>query len=186
VDTQAKVSLLIVDDDAPIRKLLERVALRAGFDVDSAKDGIEALELLGRKQYAIAIIDLMMPRLSGYELVQKISTLNPRPVVIVATALTNGDVAKIDDTLVRRVIKKPFDVKAVAESLIETARQLSEKDESARKAIPVITADAMLLKVDPSTMVKIEPAPDGKSEEKAPPEDEKKSPAKDKNQPSHE
>jgi DNA-binding response OmpR family regulator len=183
VEQQEKVSLLIVDDDAPIRKLLERVALRAGFDVDSAKDGLEALELIERKQYAIAIIDLMMPRLSGYELVQKISTLNPRPVVIVATALTNGDVAKIDDTLVRRVIKKPFDVKAVAESLIETARQIAEKDESARKQIPVITADAMLLKVDSNTMVKIEPSPEEKPKE-VPPEEEKKDPAKDKDRPS--
>ncbi|HEY3055484.1 MAG TPA: response regulator, partial [Thermoanaerobaculia bacterium] len=74
MSSKAKVPLLIVDDDAPIRKLLERVASRAGFDVDTAKDGVEALEMLERKHYAIAIVDLMMPRLSGYELVQKIST----------------------------------------------------------------------------------------------------------------
>jgi hypothetical protein len=49
----------------------------------------------------------MVPRLSGYELAQKISTLDPRPVVIVATALMNGDVASLDDSMVRRVIKKP-------------------------------------------------------------------------------
>lgn len=122
-----KVSLLIVDDDAPIRKLLERVAVRAGFDVDTAKDGVEAFEMIERKAYAIAIIDLMMPRMCGYDLVQKISTLKARPAIIVATAMTNGDVAKIDDTLVRRVIKKPFDVKAVAEALIETAKQIAEK-----------------------------------------------------------
>ena len=39
------------------------------------------------------IVDLMMPRLSGYELVQKISTIDPRPVVIVATAATVAGVA---------------------------------------------------------------------------------------------
>jgi DNA-binding response OmpR family regulator len=127
VDSKGKVSLLIVDDDAPIRKLLERVAVRAGFDADCARDGLEALSMLEQKQYAIAIIDLMMPRLSGYELVQRISAMSPRPVIIVATAMTNGDVAKIDDTLVRRVIKKPFDVRVVAESLIEIAKQIAEK-----------------------------------------------------------
>jgi DNA-binding response OmpR family regulator len=127
VDSPGKVSLLIVDDDAPIRKLLERIAVRAGFDADCACDGLEALEMLERKQYAIAIIDLMMPRLSGYELVQRISTMSQRPVIIVATAMTNGDVAKIDDTLVRRVVKKPFDVNVVAEALIETAKQIAEK-----------------------------------------------------------
>ena len=122
------MSLLIVDDDPPIRKLLERVALRAGFEVGMAKDGIEALEMLAVRPYNIAIIDLMMPRLSGYELVQKISTMNPRPIVLVATAMTNGDVSKIDDTLVRRVIRKPFDVQAVAEALIETAKSIADKE----------------------------------------------------------
>ncbi len=171
MSSKAKVPLLIVDDDAPIRKLLERVASRAGFNVDTAKDGVEALELLQRKQYAIAIVDLMMPRLSGYDLVQKISTMNPRPVVIVATALTNGDVAKIDDTLVKRVIKKPFDVKAVAEALVETARQIAEKEESSSKEISVAPADGVVIRVNSTTTVKIETTPE--AETTAQPADEK-------------
>lgn len=127
VQSGEKISLLIVDDDAPIRKLLERIALRAGFEVGLARDGVEALEMLEQRPYNIAIIDLMMPRLSGYELVQKISTMNSRPVIIVATAMTNTEVSKIDDTLVKRVIKKPFDVNAVAETLIEIAKNIAEK-----------------------------------------------------------
>lgn len=122
-----KTSLLIIDDEPPIRALLKRVAERAGFDVDTARDGVEALEMMERKDYAIAIVDLMMPRLSGYELVQKISTLKPRPTVIVATALTNSDVASLDDSMVRRVIRKPFDIHAVAAALIETAKQVAEE-----------------------------------------------------------
>jgi DNA-binding response OmpR family regulator len=119
-----KTTLLVVDDEKAIRKLLERIALRAGFDVASARDGVEALEMFAVRSYDIAIVDLMMPRLSGYELVQKLSALTPRPIVIVATALTNGDVATLDDSMVRRVIRKPFDIKAVAEALIETAKQM--------------------------------------------------------------
>jgi len=122
-----KTPLLIVDDDKAVRRLLARIAERAGFEVDSAKDGMQALEMLQHKQYEIAIVDLMMPRLSGYELVQKISTLEPRPIVIVATALMNGDVASLDDSMVRRVIKKPFDINAVANALIEIAREAAEK-----------------------------------------------------------
>ena len=122
-----KTSLLIIDDEPPIRTLLKRVAERAGFAVDTARDGVEALEMLARKDYAIAIVDLMMPRLDGYELVQKISTLKPRPTVIVATALTNTDVASLDDSMVRRVIRKPFDIHAVASALIETAKQIAEE-----------------------------------------------------------
>ena len=119
-----KTTLLVVDDEPAIRKLLQRIAQRAGFEVAVARDGIEALEMFEVRSYDIAIVDLMMPRLSGYELVQKISVLTPRPIVIVATALTNGDVATLDDSMVRRVIRKPFDVKAVAEALVETAKQM--------------------------------------------------------------
>ena len=143
--TGEKTSLLIVDDDAPIRKLLERVALRAGFEVGLAKDGIEALEMLAQKPYSIAIVDLMMPRLSGYDLVQRISLMNPRPVIIVATA--NADVSKIDDTLVRRVIRKPFDVQAVAEALIDTARHVAEKQAAAEKGVPIAPAESATIRV---------------------------------------
>jgi DNA-binding response OmpR family regulator len=140
VNDTTKTPLLVVDDDRAIRKLLERIARRAGFEVDTANDGAEALEMLKQKEYAVAIVDLMMPRVSGYELVQLISTLDPRPAVIVATALTNGDVANLDDSMVRRVIRKPFDVTAVASALIETARQVADQRAAAAAtaATPVI------------------------------------------------
>jgi DNA-binding response OmpR family regulator len=122
----AKTTLLIVDDEKPIRDLLAHVAQRAGFETDTARDGIDALAKLAQREYAIVIVDLMMPRLSGYELVQKISALVPRPTVIVATALTDGDIANLDDSMVRRVIRKPFDINSVASALIETAQQIAE------------------------------------------------------------
>jgi DNA-binding response OmpR family regulator len=119
--------LLIVDDDAAIRLLLQRVALRAGFETETARDGQEAIEKLEYRLYDIVIVDLMMPRVSGFQLIEKISALQPRPTVIVATALTNGDVARIDDSMIRRVIRKPFDLETVATVLIETASEIAER-----------------------------------------------------------
>lgn len=124
-EEKSKPPLLVVDDDRAIRKLLERIAIRAGFAVDSATDGQHALELLEKKAYDIVVVDLMMPRVSGYELVQKISAIVPRPTVIVATAMTNTDVARLDDSMVRRVIRKPFDVDSVAKMLIEVASEVA-------------------------------------------------------------
>src|SRR5262245_42320809 len=83
--------------------------------------------MLDRADYDIALIDLMMPRVSGYELVQRIGMRERRPVVIVATALTNSDVASVDDTLVRHVIRKPFDVHAVIAALTEAVEDLHAK-----------------------------------------------------------
>jgi len=152
-EVRKKTPLLIVDDDKAVRRLLARVAERAGFDVDTAKDGLQALEMLGRKQYDIAIIDLMMPRLSGYDLVQKISTLTPRPVVIVATALMNGDIATLDDSMVRRVIKKPFDINAVATALIETARDIAEQRAATPPPSVTIISEEATVIADKATVV---------------------------------
>jgi DNA-binding response OmpR family regulator len=152
-DTKRKTPLLIVDDDKAVRRLLERVAERAGFDVDTAKDGVQALEMLEQKQYDIAIVDLMMPRMSGYDLVQKISTLNPRPVVLVATALMNGDVASLDDSMVRRVIKKPFDINAVAAALVETARDIAEQRAAAPPPTVTIIADKANVVAEQATVI---------------------------------
>jgi len=138
VEEKRKTRLLVVDDERTIRKLLERIAMRAGFDVDTARDGEEALQMLAVKEYDIAIVDLMMPRVSGYELVQYIASLRQRPTVIVATALTNGDVASLDDSVVRRVIKKPFDITVIAAALIETAKQITEQ--RAAKEMPLAIA----------------------------------------------
>lgn len=128
--------LLVVDDDAAIRKLLQRIALRAGFAVDTAADGLQALEMLRQKPYDIAIIDLMMPRLSGYDLVQKINDMNPRPCLIVASAATDAAMRSLDDSLVRTVIKKPFDIEAVAKALVETAEFVA-KQRGETTTIPV-------------------------------------------------
>ena len=144
---ETKGRLLVVDDDLAIRKLLERIARRAGFEADGAKDGVEALEMLERGHYDVALIDLMMPRLSGYELVQRIGARDQRPVLIVATALTSGDLKSVDDTLVRQVIRKPFDVHAVIAALnaaieaVVAPQPPAAVEESETEASPVPPTD---------------------------------------------
>ena len=148
VSDERKTELLVVDDDRTVRKLLERIAMRAGFSVDSARDGQQAMEKLQAKQFDIVIVDLMMPRVSGYDLVQKISALEPRPSVIVATAMLNGEVGKLDDSMVRRVIKKPFDIEAVANMLIETARELAVSRAADAGTIAVVDPRGAVLTTD--------------------------------------
>ena len=147
MEEKRKPRLLVVDDERTIRKLLERIGTRAGFDVDTARDGEEALQMLAVKDYDIAIVDLMMPRVSGYELVQYIASLKLRPTVIVATALTNGDVASLDDSVVRRVIRKPFDITVVATALIDTAKQITEQRAAKETPIPIAPPEAAIIPV---------------------------------------
>jgi DNA-binding response OmpR family regulator len=115
--------------------------------------------MIEQKNYEIAIIDLMMPRLSGYELVQKIGALNPRPAILVATAMASSDVASLDDSLVRRVIRKPFDIDAVAKALMETAKHIAEQREQKSQEIPVAPPEAATLPVVVNVAPEEEPAP---------------------------
>lgn len=175
MEERKRVPILIVDDEKAVRNLLTRVAQRAGFEAEGAKDGVEALEMLQKKSYEIVIVDLMMPRLSGYELIQKINEMKPRPAVIVATALTNGDVATLDDSMVRRVIRKPFDIKAVANALVETARYLTEQKAAAAEAVPVAPPQAAKLPIvidTPKATVTIDVKPPPEEENGTPPPEE--------------
>jgi DNA-binding response OmpR family regulator len=184
VEEKRKVPILIVDDEKAVRNLLARVAERAGFDADTAKDGVEALEMLAAKQYEIVIVDLMMPRLNGYELVQRISELKPRPAVLVATALMNGDTASLDDSMVRRVIRKPFDIKAVANALIDTARYVAEQRAAAESGVPVAPPDAAKLPIveqaDSVEILSVDAPKTEEEEGEAKPPPEEQPPNKDK------
>jgi CheY-like chemotaxis protein len=105
--------LLIVDDDPSIRKLLRLVAERKGFSVDVAADGVEALERLHETRYELAIIDLMMPRVNGYDLVSDLRGRPDRPAVVIATASMDSLLGQLDAEVVHSIIRKPFDIEMV-------------------------------------------------------------------------
>ena len=102
--------ILVVDDDSSIRTLLRLVAERRGFSVDMAADGVEALRLLSENHYDLAIVDLMMPRVNGYELVDGLRRFEQRPTIVIATAMTDSLIGLLDAELVHSIIRKPFDI----------------------------------------------------------------------------
>lgn len=107
-----KLAALVVDDDATVRRLGVLLLRKAGFDpVDQAADGHEALELLRRREYALVLLDLRMPVLSGYELLEVLAgdPLPRMPVIVVATA---DRMAEEHDfgPVVAGLLTKPYDV----------------------------------------------------------------------------
>lgn len=119
-------TILIVDDDASLRRLLQIVGRRAGFEVDCASDGSEALEKLQSKEYLVALLDLMMPRLSGYEVIERLRGLPHPPAVVIVTAM-NDPTAMLDPSVIHSVIRKPFDVHVVAEMLAAVAEEVRKQ-----------------------------------------------------------
>jgi len=115
--------ILIVDDDPAIRNLLRLVAERRGLTADMAADGAEALQLLVESRYDLAIIDLMMPRLNGYELVTALRTFPQRPAVVIATAMTDSVLGMLEADLVHSIIRKPFDIDMVGSLMAAVVAQ---------------------------------------------------------------
>lgn len=122
--------ILIVDDDATIRALIHTVLRKRGWTSDVARDGVEALERIARCRYALIILDLMMPRMNGFELLEKLADLpaTRRPLVLVLTA--GGTPKPFDGDFVTGLIQKPFDIELLLDTVtgclasVEGASQL--------------------------------------------------------------
>jgi len=76
-ETNRQIDLLVVDDDAEFRGTVVRRFLRRGFAVQEAENGEQALELAGRRQFDVAIIDMMMPGMSGLEVLRRFKANHP-------------------------------------------------------------------------------------------------------------
>ena len=120
--------VLIVDDEAAIRSLLAIIARRAGCTVDLAVDGVDAIRLLGENEYDVVLLDLMMPRINGYEVIDFLKRQRVKATVFVVTATPNIFFRDFDPEIVRSIIRKPFDVEVVASIIADAA--LSERDDS--------------------------------------------------------
>ena len=101
--------ILVVDDDAHIRHLVTHILSSAGFQVIGAADGEEALEKLEETKMALAVIDIMIPRMDGWELCRRIRKSWDFPLMMLSAKGQTVDKVKglelgSDDYLV-----KPFE-----------------------------------------------------------------------------
>ena len=123
--------ILIVDDELNMRLVLAAMLKREGYEVASAADGSEALQILKSGRIAAVITDLKMPRIDGMELLNRVSREYPEVPVIMITA--HGTVATAVEALKKGAldyITKPFeleDLKNVVSKAIKT-RNLKENE----------------------------------------------------------
>src|SRR5216117_3447034 len=112
--------ILVIDDDLAIRVLLQAVLRRMKFDVELAEDGAVGLDKLRQNgSFDLILLDLMMPRINGYEFIEKVSQefLQRRPHIIVFTAAGKRGVEKIPTDAVCNAILKPFDLEKFIEMI---------------------------------------------------------------------
>ena len=101
---------LIVEDDPAIRRLVEKLLTRHHIAVDVAHDGRAAVEKLRTGNYTVLVLDLMVPELNGFEVIDFLKKENMKLPVAVVSAVSQQALTKLDLDIVKLVISKPFDV----------------------------------------------------------------------------
>mgnify|MGYP005835897833 CR=1 FL=1 len=103
------VKILVVDDDNDLRATIADALSSSGFLVEEAPNGSEAIDKIRSSQYDIAIVDMVMPRLTGLDVLSEIKKISPWTKVIFVTAFATIDNAV--EAMKRGAsdyIKKPF------------------------------------------------------------------------------
>ncbi len=111
-DTKPKEArVLVADDDPSILQLVRTIVKREGFDVDCAADGVEAIEFLEEHDYPVILLDLMMPRMDGFEVIEWLKTHPPakKPILLAITAYADQKFKQVDPEMVAGVLRKGND-----------------------------------------------------------------------------
>ncbi|SFG87523.1 two-component system, response regulator, stage 0 sporulation protein F [Desulfotomaculum arcticum] len=108
--TQNTETLLVVDDQSGVRRLICEALLDDGHLVEQAPNGLEALKKLAQKKYQLILLDIKMPGMNGLETLTEIRKIDPGIPVIMMTAYGELDILeKINGKGVDH-ISKPFDL----------------------------------------------------------------------------
>lgn len=122
--------ILVVDDEENIRKVLRKILEKAGYNVDVAKNGQEAIEKTKSTFFNLALIDIRLPDMDGTKLLKEIKETTPTMVKIIITGYpTLENAIKAVNKGANAYITKPFKVNAI----LQTIRENLKKQEEATK-----------------------------------------------------
>lgn len=103
--------ILVAEDEDDIRELISYRLTRSGYDVVEARDGEEALRLALEHVPDLAVLDVMMPKLDGYELTRRLRAEEPTsrmPIIILTARTQEADVSQGFEAGADDYLKKPF------------------------------------------------------------------------------
>jgi CheY-like chemotaxis protein len=107
--------ILVVDDDPEVRRILVTALRLRSLQIDEATDGASALELLRENRYAVVLLDIMMPGVDGFGVLEALGREPDPPVVLVVSGAGKQVLDRIDTTKIHGIVKKPFDPLEIAE-----------------------------------------------------------------------
>ncbi len=123
--------VLIVEDDEKIRSIIETELGHEGFEVRTAGDGRQALEEFAKEEPSIVLLDIMLPGLSGIEVLRRIRKASPVPVILITARSETYDKVNGLDAGADDYIPKPFEI----EELLARMRAVMRRSKGERPAL---------------------------------------------------
>lgn len=125
-----KLKILVVDDESRMRKIVRDFLVRKGYEVIEAGDGESALdEFYKTKSIALVILDVMMPKMNGWEVCKEIRETSKIPIIMLTAKSEESDELLGFDLGVDEYITKPFSPKilvARVEAILRRTNQMEE------------------------------------------------------------
>lgn len=134
--------ILVVDDEPGIQRSVERILARQ-YQITTASSGTEALEVLAHEAHDLAIVDVRMPGMNGFEVLKLIKSRHPDTEVIIMTGSPTNPEEKLIEALRERAfyfINKPFE-KAVLEALVERCLERQSLERQNRSHLETLRED---------------------------------------------
>lgn len=119
-----KPRALVVEDDTTTRAMLKALIQSMGCEVDEAADGQQAIERLDEEDYSVVLLDIVLPKRSGTEVMEHLHNTDPDMLerVIVVTGLNVDDIRKLFPT-VCHALTKPVMPKRLRDSIAKCLRE---------------------------------------------------------------
>ena len=111
--------ILLIEDDRGIQGLISTLLSRRGIDVEIAPDGEAALRKIRQNDYAALLLDLMLPRVNGFEVIRELKAISPELLrrTIVVTAASDLTLRDFDHSQVNRLLRKPFSISELMDAV---------------------------------------------------------------------
>ena len=136
-----KTKILVVDDESRMRKLVKDFLVRQGYTVLEAGDGVEAMDCFYEdKEIALVILDVMMPRMDGWQVCREIRMHSKVPIIMLTARSEERDELQGFDLGVDEYISKPFSPKilvARVEAILRRTQGSGNADEISAGGIVV-------------------------------------------------
>jgi DNA-binding response OmpR family regulator len=131
-------TILIVDDEKEIRELLRLYIEKDGYSVVQAENGLEALKQANSAHIDLAIIDIMMPELDGYQLIKALRERGSLPIIVVSAKTENHEKILGLDLGADDYVTKPFDpLEVIARIRARLRRHGAQTEDSAAALLAV-------------------------------------------------